>query len=186
MVVCTALFGDVEPAFSETKKSGGGMQKLLAILHDRGSISDAEYEELKEMADEDAAAQAAPAAAPGATPPATATAAPASAATVVADAAKKAAHWYEKFGIRGYTQVRYTSVFDQSGAKLDVPNDKSATDSDTFLIRRGRVILSGDASDHLFLYAQTDFSASLSSGDVALQTRNSASAWDSRRCPSAS
>ena len=83
------------------------------------------------------------------------------------DVAKSAAHWYEKMGIRGYTQVRYTSVFDQSGAKLDVPADKSATDSDTFLMRRGRVILSGDVHENLFLYAQTDFSASLSSGSRA-------------------
>lgn len=180
--LCAALLGEAELSFSGSQDSGAGMQKLLAILHDRGSISDAEYAELKKMVQEEATTASAappapaPCAAPAATAQATPPAAPASSSTTVAsaakDVAKSAAHWYEKLGIRGYTQVRYTSVFDQSGAKLDVPADKSATDSDTFLMRRGRVILSGDVHDHLFLYAQTDFSASLSTGDVALQMRD--------------
>jgi len=185
-IACAVVLTQAFPAVSSAKDAETGMVRLLGILHKRGSISDAEYEELKKMAEEEAAPAtvAVPAPAPAAPPAAASTAAasapaaPASTSaagsgtTVLADAAKKAAHWYEKLGIRGYTQVRYTSVFDEDGANLDVPADKSATDKDTFLMRRGRVILSGDAHEHLFLYAQTDFSASLSSGDVALQMRD--------------
>ncbi len=168
---------------AEEQASDKGMQQLLQILHKRGSISDQEYEELRGLSKQPPAS-AAPAAAPAAAPvaaPATLPAAPAPAATGTekhgeekpkVEEAKKPTPWYDKLGIRGYVQVRHHSILSQHDADLNVPADRSVSDTDTFLIRRGRVILFGDVSEHLYLYAQTDMNASPTSGDFSLQMRD--------------
>lgn len=46
--------------------------------------------------------------------------------------------WYEKIKFAGYTQVRYTSLINQSGAVLNVPNDGSARNQESLRIRRIR------------------------------------------------
>ncbi|MFT4586481.1 MAG: hypothetical protein ACI9VS_000456 [Candidatus Binatia bacterium] len=79
--------------------------------------------------------------------------------------------WYNKLKLAGYTQVRYTSLFNQSGAVLNVPNDGSARDSESLRIRRGRIKFSGDVAERLYLYAQMDFAASVGGG-FALQMRD--------------
>ncbi|MFN2378297.1 MAG: porin [Candidatus Binatia bacterium] len=192
---CLAMLVQPTHAGAGAKAPNAGMMRLLKILHQRGSISDEEFQELQKLAEEEADAAPveagpAPAAAPGsatvaAEPPAPvpaatgggAAAAPAAAApaTTVASsepAKKPALGWYEKLSIRGYTQIRHHSILDQDGADLDVPADRSVSDVDTFLIRRGRVILFGDVSEHLYLYAQTDLNASPTSGDFSLQLRD--------------
>lgn len=80
--------------------------------------------------------------------------------------------WYENLSLRGYAQFRYTAVYGEDGGELSVPNDRSVSDMESFMIRRGRLILSGDVSDHLYIYAQTDFAGSTGSGDYALQMRD--------------
>ena len=80
--------------------------------------------------------------------------------------------WYERISLRGYTQFRLSEVLSQTGPDLEVPADKSVRDNEMFLIRRGRFIFSGDASEHVYLYAQLDFNASPGSGDTALQMRD--------------
>lgn len=92
----------------------------------------------------------------------------------VNDAVAKAlkGKWYERISFRGYAQLRYTHIIDEDGAALNVLNDASASTTSSFLLRRGRVILSGDATDRLFVYAQADFNASLSSGETALGMRD--------------
>jgi hypothetical protein len=82
------------------------------------------------------------------------------------------AKWYDKFSIRGYTQLRYTSLWDHSGAEWFHPADRTVAPDQTFMIRRGRLILSGDASEHLFLYAQGELNGSPSDGDFATQLRD--------------
>ncbi len=72
--------------------------------------------------------------------------------------------WYEKVKLAGYTQVRYTSLMNQSGAVLNVPNDGSARDRESLRIRRGRIKFSGDVAERLYLYAQMDFAASVGGG----------------------
>ncbi len=79
--------------------------------------------------------------------------------------------WYEKIKFAGYTQVRYTSLFNQSGAVLNVPNDGSARDRESLRIRRGRIKFSGDVAERLYLYAQMDFAASVGGG-LGLQMRD--------------
>lgn len=81
--------------------------------------------------------------------------------------------WYEHINLRGYVQFRFNHVFKKGGPELDVPADRSVREADSFLIRRGRMIFSGDVTDHLFLYAQSDFNASVGgAGDYGLQMRD--------------
>lgn len=95
---------------------------------------------------------------------------------VAREAAEKAAKskWYEKLSLRGYTQFRYTTLFNRDlSPNLVVPNDPSVSETDTLNIRRGRITLSGDVSDHVSLYAQLDFYGSVGgSGDKGLQSRD--------------
>ncbi|HYF36461.1 MAG TPA: porin [Prosthecobacter sp.] len=81
--------------------------------------------------------------------------------------------WYENLSFRGYTQFRMTSVLGEHNPSLHVPNDRSVNDFETFTIRRGRLILSGDVTDHLSIYAQTDFAGSTGGGgDFVLALRD--------------
>ena len=81
-------------------------------------------------------------------------------------------HWYEKLSLRGYTQFRYTKLISNEGADFFHPADRTVSQDQTFLIRRGRVILSGDVSDHLFLYIQPELFGSPSDGDFSVQMRD--------------
>ena len=80
--------------------------------------------------------------------------------------------WYENLSFRGYVQMRYHALYGENSEGLNVPNDRSVSDTESFMIRRGRLILSGDVSDHLYLYAQSDYNASNGSGDYVLQMRD--------------
>ncbi|MCU0864025.1 MAG: OprO/OprP family phosphate-selective porin [Planctomycetes bacterium] len=85
----------------------------------------------------------------------------------------KAAKWSDKLSIRGYGQVRYTTLFDEDNTpNLNVPNDRSVNEAETLMLRRGRVILSGDVTDHLFVYAQMDFAGSNGAPDQTVQMRD--------------
>ncbi len=78
--------------------------------------------------------------------------------------------WYERIKLRGYGQFRYESVLNQDGT-LNVPNDSFASDAQTLGLRRGRMVLSGDVSQHLYMYLQADFFGNLS-GTNAMQARD--------------
>lgn len=81
--------------------------------------------------------------------------------------------WYERISLRGYVQFRFNHVFQKNGPELDVPADRSVREVESFLIRRGRMIFGGDVTDHLFLYAQSDFNSAVGGpGDFGLQMRD--------------
>lgn len=81
--------------------------------------------------------------------------------------------WFDRLSIRGYGQFRTTSLFNEDNTpNLNVPNDRSVNEAETLQLRRGRVILSGDVTDHLFVYAQLDFAGSTGAADQALQMRD--------------
>jgi hypothetical protein len=76
------------------------------------------------------------------------------------DAAEK--KWYEKLQIRGYTQVRFGRTLEQDldGAEPNLFGDRTINgNAENFFIRRARLILFGDVSDHLYLYFQPDFAS---------------------------
>lgn len=86
---------------------------------------------------------------------------------------KKEKEWYDKLSIKGYTQLRYTSLWDRDGAKWFHPTDKSVSEDTTFIVRRARLSLSGDVSDHLYVYVQPEFMASPVEGsDNSVQIRD--------------
>lgn len=68
-------------------------------------------------------------------------------------------HWFDRLSIRGYAQFRINEVMwdDPNGAPPDHVGDSSVGEDQSFLIRRARIILSGDVSDHMYVYIQPDF-----------------------------
>jgi len=72
----------------------------------------------------------------------------------------KGKHWYEKLNLRGYTQFRIGRTLEQdlTGAESQLFGDRGLNgDTETFTIRRMRLILFGDVSEHLAVYIQPDF-----------------------------
>ncbi len=81
---------------------------------------------------------------------------------------KEKKQWSNKLSMRGYLQVRNTTMLggDDVGVNLSsdrsVGNDRSFGDQDkNFLIRRARVVISGDVGDRLGIYIQPDFASSV-------------------------
>jgi len=167
---------------SNAHASNEAMLKLLRILRDRGSITAEEYDELR-LSAEAPDSPAAPAVAGGQAPAPAATPALRTEDAAVRiqpteqaldtrvqalerqvaqqdpEAAVKKAlgnKWYERLGLRGYTQFRFTEVAQGEGAALEVPADRSVNENESFLIRRGRFVVSGDVSQHLALYADVN------------------------------
>lgn len=81
--------------------------------------------------------------------------------------------WYERVKLRGYFQTRFVGILgDDDTPGYHQPNDSTiANDTAGFGIRRGRIVFSGDVTDQVFLYLQTDFMASVG-GTNALQARD--------------
>ena len=161
------------------------MLKLLQVLRDRGSISAQEYEDIRKvaeasdvadvaetpaevgkrlgtveqrLAEQDKAVAGIKTSTEGAVPP------------LVSKALS--GKWYEKIGLRGYTQVRYADVLTEEVPPLEVPADRSVNEAESIVIRRGRFIFSGDPAEHLSLYAQMDFNGSTGAPDFSVQMRD--------------
>ncbi|MET3827731.1 hypothetical protein ABIC16_003424 [Sphingomonas sp. PvP055] len=91
---------------------------------------------------------------------------PASAVAAVAKPAKP--HWYDRIGIRGYTQVRFNEIVSgdrrapDGVSRLRSVGDSGIGDDTNFTFRRIRLILQGDLSDRVSFYFQPDFANSIS------------------------
>ena len=72
--------------------------------------------------------------------------------------------WYEKLSIRGYTQMRYNDIT-SGDPKLNSPYDSSIGSNKGFILRRARLVLSGDLNDWVSLYFQTDFASTAGTGN---------------------
>lgn len=81
-----------------------------------------------------------------------------------APAAHKDKPWYERIKLRGYTQFRYNRLpsFDKNEDLLSDQGDKSIGGDGGFFIRRARLIIFGDMSEHVSIYLQPDFASSIS------------------------
>lgn len=73
--------------------------------------------------------------------------------------------WYDRIKIGGYTQFRQGAGLSGDFANLDSPGDSAINKDTNFFIRRARLVFSGDVTDHLSLYMQTEFA----SGDVSVR-----------------
>jgi hypothetical protein len=77
-------------------------------------------------------------------------------------AAPKEKKWFEKYTVRGYVQLRANDVLDRDGpANPQAVGDSSIGDRQSFLLRRVRMIIQGDVSEHVSLYFQPDFAVSV-------------------------
>lgn len=84
--------------------------------------------------------------------------------------AKDSKNWSNRVKATGYMQFRNTEWLDSKNEDINgrTPGvqkfggywaDRSTGDNQNFLIRRGRLIISGDVGDHLGLYLQPDFAS---------------------------
>lgn len=73
---------------------------------------------------------------------------------------RDAKKWYDRLSIRGYAQFRYNEVLGEHGEAQYI-GDRSIGENQNFLIRRARLILSGDISDHMYVYLQPDFASGI-------------------------
>ncbi len=82
---------------------------------------------------------------------------------------KDAKHWYDRISIRGYAQLRFNTTLSEEadGAPAQHVGDRSVGGDQSFLLRRARLIFSGDVSDHLYVYLQPDFAATQSGSSDA-------------------
>jgi hypothetical protein len=71
--------------------------------------------------------------------------------------------WYEKLSIRGYAQIRLNEVVHEADGSFPahLVGDSSVGEDQSFIIRRARVIISGDVHEHLGVYLQPDFASSV-------------------------
>ncbi|OWK33443.1 phosphate-selective porin O and P [Sphingomonas dokdonensis] len=94
--------------------------------------------------------------------------APTPAASVVADAgATKRRPWFQKIGLRGYTQLRLNEIVAGDAtapagrSRLRSPGDSGITDQGNFTFRRIRLVFSGNVTDDVAFYFQPDFASAV-------------------------
>ena len=70
--------------------------------------------------------------------------------------------WYDKISIRGYTQIRYSYLTGENNLVSEY--DSSIGNNKGFLIRRARLVISGDITDWLSIYIQPEFAGTTGDG----------------------
>ncbi len=85
---------------------------------------------------------------------------------------KEAKHWYETFSIRGYVQVRYNRLLETNPKLKCEQCDRSIGEGGGFIIRRGRIILSGNITNNIYFYIQPDFGSSTGTTQNIFQLRD--------------
>jgi hypothetical protein len=71
--------------------------------------------------------------------------------------------WYDRLSIRGYAQLRMNTIVngDDDGTPAHHVSDRSVGENQSYLLRRARVIISGDVSEHMYVYLQPDFAVNV-------------------------
>lgn len=83
-----------------------------------------------------------------------------------------AKNWYDNFSIRGYVQVRYNRLLETNPKLKCEQCDRSVGENGGFIIRRGRIIFSGQISKNVFFYIQPDFGSSTGTTQNIFQIRD--------------
>lgn len=74
----------------------------------------------------------------------------------------KSKSWFEKYRINGYGQIRINEAWpNDDSAAAQYVGDSSIGDNQSFIIRRARLILSGDVGERLSIYLQPDFASNV-------------------------
>jgi len=80
------------------------------------------------------------------------------AAEVAKPAAATKTRWYDKIALRGYVQIRYNRLL-ESNPSLKSSHDASIGTNGGFLIRRARMVFSGNVHERVFIYIQPDLAS---------------------------
>ena len=81
--------------------------------------------------------------------------------------------WFENISLRGYMQVRYNGLLETNPDLGCEQCDRSwGGDNNGFSIRRGRIVISGDINEHIYIYIQPDFASSAGTTNNVLQIRD--------------
>ena len=81
-------------------------------------------------------------------------------------------NWFENFSIRGYMQIRYNRLLETNENLKCEQCDRSIGKGGGFIIRRGRIILSGYIHKRVFFYIQPDFGSSTGTAQNIFQLRD--------------
>ncbi|HSJ78008.1 MAG TPA: porin [Erythrobacter sp.] len=106
----------------------------------------------------------------------------ASPTTPAAPAKRKA--WYDKLSLRGYTQMRMNQIVSGDAtapagiSRLRTIGDGDVRADNNFSFRRMRLVLQGDLNDHVSVYFQPDFAASVSNQSVGERREGTVSLRD--------
>lgn len=71
--------------------------------------------------------------------------------------------WYERLSLRGYSQIRYNSLFETNRNLQCEQCDKSWGPQGGFFVRRARLILAGEVHPRVYIYLQPDFASAFAS-----------------------
>lgn len=74
--------------------------------------------------------------------------------------------WYEMIDFRGYAQGRYNRLLETNPLLKNEQGDKSWGENGGLLLRRLRLVFSGQISKRVYFYIQPDFASSVSSGSL--------------------
>jgi hypothetical protein len=85
---------------------------------------------------------------------------------------KETKHWYDKINERGYMQFRDNNIIAPNPLYTCDQCDKSIGPNNGFFLRRMRLVLSGDISDHVSFYFQPDFASASGSSQNYAQIRD--------------
>jgi hypothetical protein len=77
---------------------------------------------------------------------------------------EKKKHFFDHINVRGYTQLRFNQLLETNEKLVNVQGDRSMGGNGGFLIRRARLVLSGDIHPQVAAYLQLD--AASTSGDA--------------------
>jgi hypothetical protein len=91
---------------------------------------------------------------------------------IISTPAKSDKKWFESFSIRGYMQVRYNRLLETNENLKCEQCDRSIGKGGGFIIRRGRIILSGYIHNRIFFYIQPDFGSTAGTTQNIMQLRD--------------
>ncbi len=80
--------------------------------------------------------------------------------------------WFETISIRGYAQIRYNKLLETNPDLGCEQCDKSWGGDNSFFVRRGRIIFSGNVHDRVYFYIQPDFASTAGSTNMIFQIRD--------------
>ena len=80
--------------------------------------------------------------------------------------------WYDRLSIRGYAQVRYNRLLETNENLECSTCDRSIGGDGGFLLRRARLIISGDVTDRISFSIQSDFASEVGGRENSVLLRH--------------